>query len=296
MNVFITGASGFIGRHLVLKLLDMNFNIWCLVRKNIPSFKDANFIFGDITNPSSYDIPQCDYVFHLASQIKKTNKKQYYLVNYEGTKLLLEKCKNKNIKKFIYFSSADVYGEAQEFPLTEKTKPNPKTFYARSKYDAENIVLEYNSKFPTVVIRPPAVYGKDDHKNSLTSLIFQQVKKGWFPLVNRGNNLKEFCYVKNLVDGAILCAEKEISSGKIYLISDERPYSLYEIVTSIAKAMNVNLKIISIPYSIAYLIGKIYPTFKKLYSNFYFDISLVKKELGYKPRYSISEGILETIS
>lgn len=316
MKVLVTGASGFIGSHLVEGLTKKNYKVECLVRKNsnLQHLKnlDVRLIQGDITDKDSLNFSDIDTVFHLASETGNVTKDRYYLVNYQGTKNLLNKCIESNVRKFIYFSSADIYGRVKKFPITEETKENPWTFYAKSKLLAEKIVLEFckEKNLHGVIIRPPGVYGPKDHKNSATSLIFKQIKKGYFPLIGDGNNLKEFCYVKNLCEGAILCAEKETKS-KIYLISDERPYSFKEIILTIAKVLNINLKIIRLPWFAGYFGGLIFEiilkimnlppkfsreTIYKLVNNFYFDISKIKDELGYRPKYSLEEGIKETIS
>lgn len=293
MNAFITGATGFIGKHLTEKLKS-DFNVFCLSKKKIED-KKIKVTIGDITDKGSYEVPDDCYVFHLASRIRSVSRQEYFRVNYEGTKNLLEACKRKNVKKFVYFSSADVFGEVNKFPLTEETPCYPITDYAKSKLQSEKIVLEYNRYFPTVVLRPPAVYGPGNNTGQLSSRIFQQVKRGWFPIIGDGNNLKEFCFVKNLVEGALLCAQKESVCGKIYLLSDERPYAFREIILQIAEVMQINLRIISLPYFVGNALGKVSTTFKKLCSNFYFDISRAKNELNYLPRYTLREGILETV-
>ncbi len=293
MNVFITGASGFIGKHIREKCKN-DFNVFCLSRKKIED-KKIKVIIGDITLPSSYEVPAFSYVFHLASQIRSVSRQEYFRVNYEGTKNLLEACKGKNVKKFVYFSSADIYGRINKFPLTEETPSSPTTNYAKSKLQSEKIVLEYNRYFPTVVLRPPAVYGPGNSPWQLSSRIFQQVKRGWFPIIGDGDNLKEFCFVQNLVEGALLCAQKEHISGKIYLLSDERPYTFREIIGQIAEAMQINLRVISLPYFVASVLSRASITFKKLSSDFYFDISRAKQELNYLPRWGLKEGILETV-
>lgn len=293
MNAFITGASGFIGKHLTEKVKS-DFNVFCLSRKKIED-KKIKVIIGDITDKASYEVPDDCYVFHLASRIMFVSRQECFRVNYEGTKNLLEACKRKNVKKFVYFSSADVFGEVNKFPLTEETPCCPTTNYARSKLRSEKIVLEYNQYFPTVVLRPPTVYGPGNNTWQLSAKIFQQVKRGWFPVIGEGDNLKEFCFVKNLVEGALLCAQKENTSGKIYLLSDERPYTFREIILQIAAVMQINLRIISLPYFVGQTLCRVSTTFKKLCSDFYFDISRAKNELNYLPRYTLREGILETV-
>jgi len=284
----------------------------------------VEIVYGNLLNKKSIE-EACngvDTVYHLAAIAREYEglpTRVYYEVNTFGTKNLLDVCLKNNIKRFVYISTKDACGPSLNGkPLTEKTKPRPVIVYGKSKLGGEVLSLYYYKKFglPVTIIRPPLIYGE---RYPLLARFFRRVKKGIFPIFGSGKTLFEFCYVKNLVHGIYLAGKSRKAIGETYFIS-EGSYKIREVVEATGKVMGVDLKIICLPKSVGYSIGLIFEVLNKIFpfppfrvketSRPYFsrrtvewttealhacDISKAKKELGYKPPFSLKEGLERTI-
>ena len=313
----VTGANGFVGSHLVEALLKRGYKVRCLVRKTsdisclVPF--DLEYFYGDLFNEEVLKeaVTDVDYIFHSAALVKAKNKGEFYQVNYFGTKNLIELSSklNPQIKRFIYVSSQAACGPSPEKkPLNENDLPSPVTEYGESKLLGEKAILEYKDKIPITIIRPPAIYGPRDKD---VFLFFKAVKRGIKPLFGTGKNYFSLVYVKDLVEGIILATENPMAVGQIYFIADEKPYSYGEADELIQKALNVRAITIRIPIPILTVFACISelacrikgkaPSFnldrvKQFKQNFWVcDVSKAKTELGFSARYSLKDGIKETV-
>lgn len=328
MRVLVTGASGFIGSHLVESLIADNHTVHSLVKYDTNIFNiegiDTNILYGDITK---LDIMKkvtrgMDVVYHLAAIPNwqgRVSKAEYKEINIEGTRNVLEACRLNQVNKLVFSSSLEATGPSLDgAPVNEDTAPAPVNIYGETKLRAEEIVREYYTlhSLNTVIVRLPAVYGP---RNMLhLKRYFKMTKKGWYPVIGGGVSLIEFCYIKNAVCGLELAMEKG-KTGEIYFISDERSYQFREVITAIAKQLDVDIKFLRMSVVMAKMIGfsfEILSKFLKFYP-FYFkemgrpafsrksvdwmtnntlfcDISKAQRELGYKASFSLYDGIKET--
>ena len=168
-KVLVTGGSGFIGSHLINKLLLNNYKDNCLDLKNnlLLKGKNYNFFKGDILNKKILNkaSKNCDITIHLAASlgVKNTdnNLTQCLDSNILGTKNVLEAAKNNKIKYFLYFSSSEIYGDQKNFPIYEDFASQNRSVYAISKIAAENYVKGYFQKYNIEynIIRFFNVYG-----------------------------------------------------------------------------------------------------------------------------------------
>ncbi|MBS1553201.1 MAG: NAD(P)-dependent oxidoreductase, partial [Bacteroidetes bacterium] len=151
MKALITGATGFVGSHLADKLLEKNYEVYCLRRKTSSTKwldgKNVKFVEGDLFSNESLEncIKDMDYVFHVAGVVKSKTKEGFFRGNYDATKNLLDITDrvNKNIRKFIFVSSLAAVGPAKtEAPVDENIKPEPITTYGISKMKAEEEVMK----------------------------------------------------------------------------------------------------------------------------------------------------------
>ena len=318
MKVFITGGTGFIGSHLIEYLISKGAEIYALVRNpsNLrwltPIRDKINILKGDLFNIP--EIPSdIEYVFHLAGITKSnsTKIKNYYLINHRGTANLLNFLKSKKtpLKKFIYLSSLSVAGPSNpESPNKEDDPPNPISHYARSKLLGEKEVLSHKNNFSVVIIRTPGIYGPRD-KDFLSGL--KSIKKGLF--ISFGKKVwLSLCYVKDLVEGMFLASRDSVKSGEIFNIADPKIYTWEEFCLTAAEIMNVKVRKITIPIPLVYpvcFISEIFSIFSKQDLILNFDrIKELKQEawvcssekaekyLNFKARYSLEEGLKETIS
>ncbi|MCP2520748.1 NAD(P)-dependent oxidoreductase [Candidatus Aminicenantes bacterium AC-335-B20] len=318
MKVFITGGTGFIGSHLIEYLISKEAEIYALVRNPsnlrwLTPIKDKIHILkGDLFNFP--EIPRdIDFIFHLAGITKSssTRIKNYYLINHIGTANLLNFLESTKIfpKKFIYLSSLSVTGPSRpESPNKEDDPPNPISHYGRSKLLGEKEVLSRKNKFQSVIIRTPGIYGPRD-KDFLSGL--KSVKKGFF--ISFGKKVwLSLCYVKDLVEGMFLASQTTMKSGEIFNIADSKIYTWEEFCLTAAEIMNVKVKKIIIPVSLVYpicFISEIFSILSKQDLILNFDrikelkqeswvcmSEKAKKYLKFKARYSLKEGLKETIS
>jgi dihydroflavonol-4-reductase len=316
-KILVTGANGFVGSHLVEGLLEKGYQVRCLVRKtsNLKWLSDLNVenVYGNISERSSLEdaVRDVDFVFHCAGLTTAKSRDEYFKVNADGTRNLIEACLegNPNLTKFVYVSSQAAVGPGDDKgPLNEKAPCQPITDYGESKLEGENIVFEHASKLPITIIRPPAVYGPRD-PDMLG--FFKVANKGFRVSFGTGENYVSMVYVKDLVEGIILAAENPQSSGQSYFIADERIYSWKEAFDIIAQVLHRNTIPLMIPKSIVVFLAFLSETFSKLLGKaavfntqkakeitqryWGLDVSKAKAELGFSSKYDLRKGAEETV-
>lgn len=320
MNILVTGATGFIGSHLVKALLQEGHYCRCLVRatSKVDELESlgVELFYGDLTKPGSLqDIAKgIDIVYHLAamghvSAISEAAYQRFFDVNVNGTKNLAEECCNDKVDKFIHFSSTAAMGLIKK-PLVDETVPcQPSTPYQRSKYESEKIVERYWKErgLPVVILRPCMVYGPGGEGEFLK--ICRLIKKGVFPKVGRGKNLTPMVHVEDVVQAAILARERGIP-GETYLIASNGSFKLNLIRNLIVEKLEIKRINTYIPTCMAKigargieLLAKTFNftpivTYKNIDSTVtdrVFSINKVRDQLGYFATVDIDRGIGETI-
>lgn len=317
MKAFITGATGFVGSHLVDSLLEKKYEVYCLIRKtsNLRWLKDKNvqFIEGDLFSNDilSAVIKEMDYVFHIAGVVKSKDKAGFEKGNYLATKNLLELTykNNPNLKKFIHISSGAVCGpNPDDKPMSETYEPKPKTTYGITKKMAEDEVLKYKDKLYVVIVRPPAVFGPRDTE---ILVYFKTFSKGLNSVIGFSEKYLSLIYVEDLIHGIILAAEKDTVSGSIYFICSDKEYNWNDIGNITSKLLCKKAVKVRVPHWVVYSVGAIsqfFSIFSKKAATLNlekcFDITRKKwvfsndkaqKELGFKEKYTLEESFGKTI-
>ncbi len=316
MSALVTGATGFIGSHLVPNLLEKGYKVRCLVRGTSALAKldglDVELFPGDLSDCRSLGraVRGVDYVFHLAGLTKTAKSHEFYDVNARGTENLVEAAARENpgIRKFVYLSSHAAAGPSLNgLALTEEKEPHPVSHYGKSKLMGERAVLERSGPMPAVVLRPTAVYGPGDRD---LYLFFKAIKKGVFPYW--GACRYSLLYVEDLVQGIIAAAEAPEDAGKVFFLSDGNIYTNEEIAEAIAGAFSDNraekkekLKILKLPMPRLFLL--IAATFSALagkdsgiinkdklremgFPNWCCDPGRAIREIGFVPKITLKEG------
>ena len=326
MRVLVTGATGFIGKRLVKKLREQNKQVKCLVRptSDIESLKEYS---AEIIYSNGLDLPSLqhamegvDVVYHLAAKANPSSVIPYRIyeaANVDVTRnVLAAAALYPQLKKVLIVSSIAATGPSRDgLPLTETSVPAPITNYGKSKLAVEKLALEYfkEKNVPVTIVRPPMVYGVGD-KDWLG--FFELISSGGLPIIGiplpgDHKNLFDFCYVDNLVEGMILAAENIAAQGKIYFISDERPYKIEEIIQAVVTVYNRPYPKKFWPMWCAKTLAKVLDLAEKVIQldlpfnsrmlnwmtkNYWVcDISRAKKELGYNPKISLEAGIRRTV-
>ena len=209
MNILITGATGFIGRHLVKRLANEGkYNITCLIRttSNIALLKPYNveFIYADITDASALTKIKGDFdiLYHCAALVYNDDPSTLDHINKVGTHNACELAYRLGVKRFVYLSSVAVVSGNDNVPLIEDLPYAATNKYGQSKIEAEKTVLEYRNKgVPTVILRPPMVYGPDEPH--MMGALLKLLKYRLLPTINNGKNHLHMIYVENLVEALV---------------------------------------------------------------------------------------------
>jgi nucleoside-diphosphate-sugar epimerase len=263
MKALVTGATGFIGSHLVEALLDKNVEIRCLVRKESNrrwlEGREVEFCVGDCRDRDSLpaSVSGVDCVFHLAGVVRARGYEDYFLSNSICTRNLLQAClrNNPGLDRFVLVSSQAAAGPSPDGrSLKESDVAQPISAYGWSKLLAEKEVLEMKSNLPVMVVRPSPVYGPRDC--DFLSL-FKMVKLGLRPVIGREERYLHLTYVRDVVEGIWLASKCEHTCGGLYFLADDRSYNWREIGQILGRVFNKKTRQLTIPKSISWLIARI---------------------------------------
>lgn len=297
MKSLITGGAGFIGSNLVEFLLKKNHEVIVLDnfssgrKLNLKDFskKKLKIVKVDISNFKKIKkyFNKIDFVFHLAGladivpSIEQPDK--YFKSNVVGTFNVLQASRLNKIKKFIYAASASCYGFPEKIPTDENEKIKPMYPYALTKWQGEELVQHFNKVFslPTISLRFFNIYGPKSRTNGTYGAVFgvflaQKIAKKPLTIVGNGNQTRDFLHVKDLIE-AILKAAYSKKSGEIYNVAGGKEIK----VNTIAKL--IGGKKINIPKRP----GEPDRTLA--------NISKIKKDLNWKPKISIEEGVSDLL-
>ncbi|RKY62010.1 MAG: hypothetical protein DRP96_01410 [Candidatus Neomarinimicrobiota bacterium] len=241
MNVLVTGATGFIGKHLIPSLLEKSFSVHALARptsRRPASFSDrVTWCEGNLSNPDSLKkaCRNMDTVIHLAGIVKAGKAAEYFAVNYEGTQNLL-KAAAPSVRLILISSQAAVGPTTAAHPLDEEAPPRPVSAYGRSKLAAEKAVIESDKSIRYTIIRPPVVYGPED-RESLS--IFKLARYHLRPQIGFGKSFVNAIYVKDLVAFILACLQEPRAERQIFHINDgiDNGYSYHELIQTAAEVL-----------------------------------------------------------
>jgi dihydroflavonol-4-reductase len=238
-RALVTGASGFIGSHLVRELVRRGWQIRILAHARVLDWPgECEVLQGDITEPASLREPldQVDTVFHLAAALgaSQLDRRGFARVNVSGTANLLSAARENGASRFVHFSSAGVLGRvAPDEIADEETACLPQDTYDRTKLEAERLVLgKAADGLSVVAVRPGWVYGPGDRR---TFKLIQAIARRRFVLVTKGRAWQTPVFVDDLVQGTLLCAERA-PSGSLFHLAGPETLTVRQIVDTIAAA------------------------------------------------------------
>ena len=316
MRVLVTGATGCLGIHLTKELVRQNYSVTALGRNRELGklLTGAQFVVEDIRNREKMRglCQGQEIVFHCAALSSLWGKYQdFYDINVLGSKNIFEACIEQSVKRVVYVSSPSIYYQFKdELNIPESTTAGKKfvNHYISTKILAEEEADQaFANGLDVVTIRPRGIFGPYDR--SILPRLLERGKKGYLPLIDKGDAVIDVTYVENVVE-ALICAAKSSKecSGKKYNITNGEPLEIKKLLELLFHSLGKDISFISFPYSVGYVLGGL---MESLYSVFPFakeppftryafgllgnsqtlDISLARKELGYTPKISIEEGL-----
>lgn len=315
MKALVTGASGFIGSHLVETLLTNNIEVRCLVRATSSLAwlldKNVEFVTGDCRDRDSLRqaVRGVDLVFHLAGLVRARDLDEYFQVNCLGTRNLVQECLRirPELSRFVLVSSQAVVGPSPDGrPLTESDTPVPISSYGWSKLLAEKEVLEEAERLPVVILRPSPVYGPRD-KDFFS--IFKMIHLGLRPVLGEQPRFLHLIYVKDLAEGCLRAAVVPEARGNIYFLAEERKYSWEEIGEIVSLASEKRTRSFRIPVGMSRVISVLSELWaglrgraavinrdkvREMLARFWLcDTSRARRELSFEIRYPLAVGARE---
>ncbi len=288
MKVLVTGASGFIGKHLFNKLIDLNYNVLGVSYSGC-EIGGHKIVHADVTNRKSlegvFKNNHFEIVFHLAAAIPKNPKdseiKEYLSVNIEGVYNLLELCRKYSIKKVVYSSSESVYNRKMTvLPANEKDS-GPENIYGISKLAGENLceMFQRSCGLKTVSLRYSSVFGEGQGLSSILPIFLNKALKNEdMAVFGTGERTQDFIYVKDVVEADIKAAFSKAEG--IYNIGSGKEISVIALAKTIKKIFFE---------SRSGIVHKRIESEDK--SRFVLDITKAKKELGFSPEYTLETGL-----
>jgi UDP-glucose 4-epimerase len=299
-RVLVTGGAGFIGSHLVDRLVDEGYDVRVIdnlysgklenIERHIKNNK-VDFVKGDIRDTSlvKKSLVDVDAVFHLAAIISVpfsvSNPELTLDVNVAGTLNLLNASSEKNVRKFIFVSSCAVFGDTKILPVNENASTNPISPYAESKLSAERECLSFQQRglLQSVVLRFFNVYGPrqgmNDYSGVITRFINRAKQKQFLTIYGDGSQTRDFVNVQDIVQALLACMKNSSANGEVFNIGSGKPTSITELAKTVLELTGQDLEI---RYELARA-GDI--------KDSYADISKAKRLLNYEPKINLRDGL-----
>jgi len=316
MRVLVTGASGFVGRALVLRLAKLHgWNAVAVARTHPsaePIWYSGGFIEAGVSHIALGDLTKAliepglfngvDAVVHCAARVHVMNEADVDLlsafraVNVVGTLKLAKQAASVGVKRFVFISTIKVNGEAtvsgELFQADDL--PAPEDAYGLSKLEAEQglKLLAAETGMEVVIIRPPLVYGRGVRGNfgSMIKLVEKEIPLPFGAIHNK----RSLVGIDNLVDLIVRCIDHPAAANQVFLAGDGQDLSTPELVRSLAMAMGKRTRLISLPTGVlkfgATLLGK-RALADRLLGSLQVDITKTRELLEWQPRHSVEEGL-----
>lgn len=302
MKILVTGAAGFIGSCVCLRLIERgdqvvgldNFDPFyarTIKERNLQALQTKAFEFhqGDILD---HDVLQrvlknVDGVIHLAAlagvRPSLENPARYMRVNAEGTTNVLQACHEERIKRIVVASSSSVYGPRTETPFRESDRCDlPASPYAASKKATELACATYHHLYDLGItcLRFFTVYGpRQRPEMAIHKFVRIALAKKPIPMFGDGTSGRDYTYIDDIVDGTVAALDKQNGAFNVYNLGGSNPVLLRELIEAIGRAIGIPVRLDQQPWQP----GDVPVTFA--------DVSRAEEDLGYRPKVALQEGL-----
>jgi 2-alkyl-3-oxoalkanoate reductase len=319
VTILVTGGGGFLGKAIIEQLLERGDSVRSFSRGEYPNLRamGVDVRQGDLADKAAVfgAVEGCDAVFHVAAKPGFWGAYEgYYAANVTGTQNVIDACREYGVSRLVYTSSpsavdpgSDIEGSDESLPYPEK----PVSHYAATKAEGERRALAANgSQLAVTAIRPPLMWGPGD--NQLVPRILERAKSGRLPRIGSDAYLVDTTYIENAAEAHLLALDRLAPgspiAGKVYFISNGEPIPIHEMIDRIVQTAGYSPRRFTLPVWLAQSVGAVVegvyrvlnlreepPISRFLVQQFtksrWFDISAARRDLGYIPRVSISEGL-----
>ncbi|XP_034037236.1 sterol-4-alpha-carboxylate 3-dehydrogenase, decarboxylating [Thalassophryne amazonica] len=322
----VIGGSGFLGRHLVEKLLSRGYSVSVFDIRETYELSGVTFHQGDLCDKQTLlpALKDVSLVFHCASPAPASDdRKLFERVNIQGTQTVIQACMEAGVQKLVLTSSASVVFEGRDIKDGKEDLPyakKPIDYYTQTKIEQEKLVLQACDRekgFLTVAIRPHGIFGPRDPQ--LVPILVDTARQGKMKfIIGDGTNLVDFTFVENVVHGHILAAERlrphSPICGKPYHITNDEPVRFWDFMSEVLLALGYDVPRYHLPYTLVYGLAVLLwllslvlrplvafkPTFTPMRvalagTHHYYSCDRAKKDLDYKPLVGLKEGIARTV-
>jgi nucleoside-diphosphate-sugar epimerase len=289
MQCLVAGGSGFIGKHLVKKLMAIGAKTTSLGLSSLSSIKGVTHIKVDLANKVESDL-RFDYVFNLSGFVDHSlfwsGGRKVIDAHYVGLLNLIMALDKNQLKGFIQVGSSDEYGDLPA-PQVETMRERPSSSYSAAKLAATQLIqmLAKQECFPGTVLRLFLVYGPGQNKQRFLPQVIEGCLRGASFPVSKGEQLRDFCYMDDVIDALIRAAMNREAQGEVINIASGQPVSIASMIKKVKARINCGEPQFG---SVPYRSGE--------NMSLYADISKAKQVLGWEPTVSLADGLEKTIA
>lgn len=309
MRVLVTGASGFVGRPLVSALATAGHEVTAAVRNPATAgFADGVRVrqVADLGPDTNWQdaLEGAEAVAHLAARVHVMNDRaadplaEFRHANTAATRHLAKAAADAGVRRLVFVSTVKVHGDTNgATPIRETDDPRPSDAYGRSKWEAEQALIEVAGRndMEAVILRPPLVYGPGAKGNFLALLKLCR----WAPLLPLGGlaNRRSLIYVGNLVDAIMACLVHPEAARQTFLVRDGDDVSMPELIRRTGAALGRTPWMIPAPESLLRLAGRLagrQETMARMLDSLVVDDGKIRHRLGWTPPFTMAEGLEAT--
>ncbi len=313
MRVLVTGATGFLGQAVCRRLVRRRVAVCALVRRPNDALRAAGIDcrVGDLRHTTTLEgiARGCDAIVHAAAVFRgaRISRRDFWQVNAEGTRRLLNEAVRAGVERFVYVSTAGVHGHVQGACAVETDPPKPADLYALTKLQGEAAVrrIARTDGLGTVILRPCAIYGPGDQR---FLKLFRPIAKRRFALIGSGRLHTHCVHVADVAEAVDRCLTAPPAVGETFLVAGPAPTTIRAFVAAIARSLGAPEPRWRVPYApvwvAAHLLqaaGRLFRFAPALYprrlaffgTNRAYSSEKLRTVLGWAPETQLDDGLLE---